>query len=88
MMTSTMQHRVTYKGTYFTSGSRGTAPYTVETNVPEDAVKNQNLIGWFKEQMRNPKSPTYKQILKDHPDFDRLCTHIVQDLNEVEEIPD
>jgi len=81
-MSETLSHAVTYIGTY----NPGNKPYRVTLNVPEDVIKNQNAIGWIKRELHNEKTVTYKEFVKEYPDFERLATHNIENLEEVEAV--
>jgi hypothetical protein len=78
-------HKVTFGGVYGVDGG-GNNSYEITVDIPHEVVKNQNVIGWFKNEMRNTKSEVYKAFVKDHSDFDKLGTHHIKNLEEVETI--
>ena len=75
-------HKVTYIGSY----SPGNKPYRITLDVPEDVIKNQNAIGWFKKEMHDSKSKNHKLFIQEHPEFERLATHSIENLEEVESV--
>ena len=79
---SDQTHKVTYAGTY----SPGNVVYRVTLGVPEEVIKNQNAIGWLKRELHNSNSKIHKEFVKEHPDFERLATHNIENLEEVEAV--
>jgi hypothetical protein len=79
-MPETRSHSVTYTGTY----NPGNKVYKVTLAVPEEAIKNQNALGWLKRELHDDKTAAHKQFVKDYPDFQRLATHNIENLDEVE----
>lgn len=78
-------NNVTYRGTYFSGGGRDTQAYRITLEVPHEVVKNQNVIGWFKQELKDPISNAFKAFTKDYPGYDSLCTHSVDNLEATEE---
>jgi hypothetical protein len=75
-------HKVTYVGSY----NPGNKPYRITLDVPEDIVESQNVIGWFKREMHDGKSKNHKLFIQEHPEFERLATHSIENLEEVETV--
>jgi hypothetical protein len=75
-------HSVTYVGTY----NPGNKPYRVTLGVPEEVIKNENAIGWLKRELHNEKSSIHKEFVKQYLDFERLATHNIENLEEVEQV--
>jgi hypothetical protein len=78
-------HKVTFRGVYGSAGG-SSVTYKITVDIPHDVVKNANVIGWFKQEMRDTKSDTYKAFTKDHTDFEMLGTHYIENLEEVEQV--
>jgi hypothetical protein len=76
-------HRVSFRGSY-SDGNNNTRPYRIALNIPEQVIKNVNAIGYFKQQMRDTTSDTYKAFVKEYPDFERLASHNLEDISEVQ----
>jgi hypothetical protein len=75
-------HKVTYIGSY----SPGSKPYRITLDVPEDVIKNENAIGWFKREIHDSKSKNHRLFIHEYPEFERLATHSIENLEEVETI--
>ena len=75
-------HKVTYIGSYHP----GNKSYRITLDVPEAVIKNENAISWFKREIHDSKSKNHKLFIHEYPEFERLATHNIENLEEVETI--